>query len=585
MRSSLQPGMTLQGRYKILSQIGKGGMGYVFKATALRLNKECAIKEMQANFIAQEDRAKIALQFQNEAETLAKIDHPGIPRILDTFEENDRHYLVMEFVDGRTLEDIVMDSSDFLPEPQVLNWLHQITDILHYLHTRPSPIILRDLKPANIMLTEEGMIKIIDFGIAKIFDRGKSQTMTTIKGSGSAGFAPPEQYGSSGTDPRSDIYSLGVTLYFLLTRIILEDSVDRILNGGVTEPMNSFNPTVTDPVERMVQKMIRLKPEDRYQGVDEIQSYLSEHGLQGAYIPAPRPTPTVLPSPEVKARNESLVELWKKEQERLTDLSSPGKQPVHSAGEPAEKEAPPERKPTFEDIKTEDSHPVKSNYKFVSEAMLSRTPERREKEEKKKNPFVTFLIIAAAIVVLGALGVTVFHTMLSPVLNPPVATKTPEPEPVKTEEPPPPPPPTFTEEVVEGKIVSQEKGGNDFHFRIRTDEGPVTLKMPKAQAPAGAKAGAVVQASYKKPREGNTKPPWEVISMTVVKGASQPAAQPGASSGAQSGGYRPPAYTPPPQQYRPPAPRQTSAPPPPAAPPSQGGSSGGGSLTHERANF
>ena len=111
MKSSLQPGMTLQGRYKILSHIGKGGMGHVFKATALRLNKECALKELQANFIDKDDRDRIAAQFQNEAETLAKIDHPGIPHILDTFEENDRHYLVMEFIDGRTLEEIGMDTT------------------------------------------------------------------------------------------------------------------------------------------------------------------------------------------------------------------------------------------------------------------------------------------------------------------------------------------------------------------------------------------------------------------------------------------------------------------------------------------
>ena len=284
MQSSLQPGMTLCGKYKILQKIGKGGMAFVFKAYSIEHDVECALKEMQDQYLDPESKDKITAQFMNEATTLKKLDHPGVPYVLETFESEGKHYLAMEYVAGDTLEDFVVNSPALLTLDQVLGLVWQITDILKYLHNLPEPVILRDLKPSNIMLNKDGKIKIIDFGIAKVFEQGNaSRTMAKIKGSGSSGFAPPEQYGAGGTDKRSDIYAFGVTIYYLLTGQILPDSVDRILSGGKLEPVKDVNPTAGNEIQAMIEKMVQLKPADRFQNVEEVIEYLNNHGMNGEY--------------------------------------------------------------------------------------------------------------------------------------------------------------------------------------------------------------------------------------------------------------------------------------------------------------
>ena len=284
MQSSLQPGMTLCGKYKILQKIGKGGMAFVFKAYSIEYDKECALKEMQDQYLDPESKDKITAQFMNEATTLKKLDHPGVPYVLETFESEGKHYLAMEYVSGDTLEDFVVNSPALLTLDQVLGIVWQITDILKYLHNLPEPVILRDLKPSNLMLNKDGKIKIIDFGIAKVFEQGNaSRTMAKIKGSGSSGFAPPEQYGAGGTDKRSDIYAFGVTIYYLLTGQILPDSVDRILSGGKLDPVKDVNPTAGNEIQAMIEKMVQLKPADRFQNIEEVIEYLNNHGMSGDF--------------------------------------------------------------------------------------------------------------------------------------------------------------------------------------------------------------------------------------------------------------------------------------------------------------
>lgn len=281
--------MTLQGKYKILQKIGMGGMSFVFKAFSIYHNKECALKEMQDQYLDPESRDKITVQFMNEAVTLSKLSHPGVPYIIETFEDSGKHYIAMEYVSGDSLEDVVVNTEGLLSQSQVLGLVWQILDILEYLHGLPQPVILRDLKPSNVMLSNEGKVKIIDFGIAKIFEQsGAGRTMAKIKGTGSSGFAPPEQYGAAGTDRRSDIYALGATIYYLLTGIVLPDSVDRILSKGKIEPAHDVNETVTEPVQRMIEKMVQLKPGDRFQSVGEIKAYLRDAGLDGTF-PAVKP--------------------------------------------------------------------------------------------------------------------------------------------------------------------------------------------------------------------------------------------------------------------------------------------------------
>lgn len=295
--------MTLQGKYKILQKIGKGGMSFVFKAFSIYHNKECALKEMQDQYLDPESKDKITVQFMNEAVTLSKLNHPGVPYVIETFEDNGKHYLAMEYVSGDSLEDVVMNlpGAQLLTQNQVLGLLWQILAILNYLHNLPEPVILRDLKPSNIMLSSEGKIKIIDFGIAKIFEQGGvGRTMAKIKGSGSSGFAPPEQYGAAGTDRRSDIYALGATVFYLLTGQVLPDSVDRILSGGRLESAAEYNSTVTAPVQKMMEKMVCLKPADRFQNVAEIAGYLEANGLKGNF-------PQVFPPKHITQEEEPAV--------------------------------------------------------------------------------------------------------------------------------------------------------------------------------------------------------------------------------------------------------------------------------------
>ncbi len=621
MKSSLQPGMTLQGRYKILERIGSGGMGHVFRAEALRLNKDCALKEMQDHFIDPEERAKIAAQFMNEAQTLAKLDHPGIPHILDTFEENEKHYLVMEYVEGQTLEDVVMNSPDYLSQNQVLGWVWQIIDVLEYLHTLPEPVILRDLKPANIMVTDEGRIKIIDFGIAKIFEHSASQTKTRMKGSGSAGFAPPEQYGSAGTDNRSDIYSLGVTIYYLLTRLILPDSVDRILNGGAMDAMSKFNPTVTEPLDKMIEKMVQLKPEERFQGVDKLRLYLSEHSLKGEFMPVTvKRIQTIIPPKAELEEKANEVNKWKAEYETanspalkkltLEDVYKGSKKPGAEEEKTIPIAAPDPLPPTSglagaiqKNAATRQGsgeEPAQANIssqrpRYMSEAMISKPPPMETAKPSESSPWLTVLVALTILIFLGGGGFFIFKYAAGPqkpqpVPSPTETQQTPAPSPTETPKP-------YTEKIIEGEISTIEIGKDDVKIRIQTESGFTSLVVAKKELPAKVKAGAQVQASYKVPKNSSqANPPWRILNMTVLTEAPDTVAPPPihktpqpvktkAPQPAYTPRYTPaqPAYTP---KYTPP-PAQPSRPKPP---PSSGGSSGGstssgGSFTQPKTNY
>ncbi|MHC9543349.1 MAG: serine/threonine protein kinase [Vulcanimicrobiota bacterium] len=460
MKTSLKPGMTLQGRYRILSLIGKGGMGFVYKVLGLRLNKEFALKEMYDHFVDPGDKERVIKQFQNEAETMARLEHFGIPRIVDTFEENERHYLVMEYVDGKTLEQVVMDNPQYMMESQVIEWIEQILDILDYLHNRPDPIIIRDLKPANIMLGNDGKIHIIDFGIAKIFDP-KDRTQTAIKGSGSAGFAPPEQYGSGGTDPRSDIYALGVTLYYLLTKVIIADSVDRILQGGDVLPPSHYNPIVSDTVDALIQKMVELKPDDRFQNVAEIRDYMESANLMTAAVQPStmKPSASNLPKTAVKMQNQEVVEEWKKRQSQVSLTQAPKTAQMPQMSQmPQISQAAPVPPAAGE-----------REYHFVSEAMLKgKSDEKSSQEKKKKSGIPTFLITGMFV------GVFIFLLLC---ISIPYFLKAGTRQAAVNPSPSPSPSPTVTKVVEEhrtvaGKITKLEKSEDTVKIQVKTSDGP-----------------------------------------------------------------------------------------------------------------
>jgi serine/threonine protein kinase len=208
----LEPGTVLQGRYAIERLLGGGGMGMVYLARDQRLaNRPCAIKEMVDHFIDQAQRIEANDYFAREADTLAQLKHQAIPAITDRFELANRHYLVMEYVQGRNLEEELAARGEPLPEGLVIDIARQLCDVLAYLHGLEPPMIYRDMKPSNVMLNPNGRVVLVDFGIARLFKAARKGTMI-----GTLGFAPPEQYQGL-VDPRSDIYSLGATLHYVLT--------------------------------------------------------------------------------------------------------------------------------------------------------------------------------------------------------------------------------------------------------------------------------------------------------------------------------------------------------------------------------
>lgn len=266
---AFQTGNVLGGRYRVVQLIGKGGFGAVYKATDERFQSRrvVAVKEMSDAQLSAKEKATAIQNFRNEADLLVGLSHPNLPNVSDFFEEDGKAYLVMEFVEGQTLEDVQKDAGGPLPEPLVMEWALQLCGVLHYLHTRPQPIIFRDMKPGNVMVTAEGQIKLIDFGIARIFKSAGTKDTTLL---GSQGYAPLEQYGRGQSDARSDIYALGATLYDLLTNEVPADAPTRRVHPQAFETPRQLNPTITAATEAIVLKAMADEPQNRYQSAADM---------------------------------------------------------------------------------------------------------------------------------------------------------------------------------------------------------------------------------------------------------------------------------------------------------------------------
>ena len=213
----LNPGTILQDRYRIFRQLGGGGMGVVYLAEDIRLSgRLCAVKEMSPEQVAVQDRQWATNAFRQEAEILARLQHPGIAAVTDFFPEGGNWYLVMEYVQGQTLSEVLETApGKRLPEAQALGIFDQLVDVLTFLHTQSPPVVFRDLKPGNVMITPEGKVKLIDFGIARFFKPTQGRDTVNL---GTPGYAAPEQYGGQGqSDVRADVYGLGVMLHQMLT--------------------------------------------------------------------------------------------------------------------------------------------------------------------------------------------------------------------------------------------------------------------------------------------------------------------------------------------------------------------------------
>ncbi|MEO6890236.1 MAG: serine/threonine-protein kinase [Ktedonobacteraceae bacterium] len=241
----------------IVRTIGQGGMGAVYQAKDMRRNVICAVKEMSLSTVPTNEHGQAVQNFLAEATILSRLNHPNLPAFTDFFTEGARHFLVMEFIDGTTLEDLLEHNGGPFPERRVLGWARQLCDVLEYLHSQQPPVIFRDLKPGNIMLRRDGRIKLIDFGIARLVRRSSSQDTQLL---GTPGFAPPEQYGTAQTDERSDMYSLAMTLFQLLTDTLTE-------KGFGLPDVRSVNPEISLPVAHALEKATSLEPGDRYESI------------------------------------------------------------------------------------------------------------------------------------------------------------------------------------------------------------------------------------------------------------------------------------------------------------------------------
>lgn len=258
----------LTNRYRLVNRIGQGGMGAVYRALDTSFHdRSVAIKEMSSAGLSPTSVKDAEDAFTHEANLLAGLLHPNLPRIYDYFTENDRSYLVMDFIEGQTLEEYLEETGGGAQSLSlVLNWAEQICDVLSYLHTQQPPVIFRDLKPSNIMISKNGHVYLIDFGIARIFKPGKQHDTVAL---GSPGYAAPEQYGKSQSTPRSDIYSLGALLHYLLT------GVDPSDQPFFFRPASSLNPSVSRNLEALLQRMLEMdaqkRPESAQQVLDELR--------------------------------------------------------------------------------------------------------------------------------------------------------------------------------------------------------------------------------------------------------------------------------------------------------------------------
>jgi outer membrane protein assembly factor BamB/tRNA A-37 threonylcarbamoyl transferase component Bud32 len=261
----LPDGYLLQNRYRIVGTIGIGGMSTVYKARDLRFTKVtriCAVKQMLNTAADPQVRAMIKRNFEREANILASLSHPGIVQVYDFFSEADRSYLVIEYVDGANLEDILNKTDGFLAESQVVHWAIQICEVLSYLHGHePQPIVYRDMKPANIMLDSHGRIRLLDFGIAKIFQSGQKGTMI-----GTEGYTPQEQYRGI-AEPRVDIYALGATMHHLLSK---QDPRLEPPFSFHERPIHKTNPTVSRELMEIIDRALEYDPNKRYGSADEM---------------------------------------------------------------------------------------------------------------------------------------------------------------------------------------------------------------------------------------------------------------------------------------------------------------------------
>ena len=288
---ALQPGAILRHRYRIDRQLGRGGMGTVYLAYDQSLKIPVAVKE---NLSIDPEAER---QFRREAELLAGLRHPNLPRVTDHFLLEERQYLVMDFIEGEDLRVRAQQQPPTVEE--VLTWTDAVCEALTFLHTRQPPVIHRDVKPANLKLQPDGTIVLVDFGMAKLFDH--EQTSTGARGL-TPGFSPPEQYGAQRTDARSDQYSLASTVYYLLTGQRPSDSIERMIENTDLKPAQSLDPTISKHINAALNRALSLKQDDRFPDIKSFQA-----ALHGKFAAGPMLIETPLSEHPVEERGVQMA--------------------------------------------------------------------------------------------------------------------------------------------------------------------------------------------------------------------------------------------------------------------------------------
>jgi serine/threonine-protein kinase len=287
----LPSNLLLHGRYLILRKIAQGGQSAVYHAVDVAEgNRPRAVKEMSESNLTPAEREVAINDFIREANMLMGLNHPALAKVYTTFVESQKHYLVMEFVEGHNLEDELIQVGRPLEWERVLGWGIALCDVLEYLHAQQPPIIYRDLKPANVMLTRDGSIKLVDFGIARWLHPNRARDTAQL---GTDGYAPLEQY-SARSEPRSDLYALGASLYHLLTGRVPEAAPMRIAGQPLT-PIRALNPRVPEAFERVILRVLNLHARERYENAAQMRLALQQL-RPGQSAPGSRPTTAPIPA-------------------------------------------------------------------------------------------------------------------------------------------------------------------------------------------------------------------------------------------------------------------------------------------------
>ena len=272
----METGTVLNNIYRVVRLLGKGSMGNVYLVERIKDDKKFVIKELMFSENAPLNREDGLEIFKREAAFMEKFDHFGIPEVYGIFSEEDRNYLVMDYIEGKTLEEIISSSHKPVEFKKAINWSIELCKILDYLHNSfKAPIVYRDLKPSNIIITPQGKVKLVDFGIARYYNPDKNEDTFSY---GSPGYAPPEQYKGRGqSSPQTDIFALGVILFQMLT------GYDPTLKPFHFPSMKSLNPNVPEELEKIVNKAIQLEPLKRYISISEFRENLEK--IRG--VPSP----------------------------------------------------------------------------------------------------------------------------------------------------------------------------------------------------------------------------------------------------------------------------------------------------------